>query len=88
MKPSTESSKDQAGEKAPKASEGVKEPDTKKDEKKSAANKKKENGEKTKLSQKKSDNGLKKKTAEKKSDGKQAKNSGSGEAGQKGKPAA
>ena len=56
--------------------------------KKSAADKKKENGERTKLSQKKSDSKLKKKLSEKKSDGKQAKNSGKGEAGQKGKPAA
>ena len=88
VKPSAELSKDQTGEKAPKASEGVKEQDTKKDEKKSAANKKKKNGKKTKLSQKKSDSGLKKKAVEKNSDGKQVRNSGNGEAGQKGKPAA
>ncbi|MCI8527515.1 MAG: hypothetical protein HFF17_16765 [Oscillospiraceae bacterium] len=81
MKPSAEPSKGQTGEKAPKASEGVKEQDAKKDEKKSAANKKKENGEKKKLSQKKSDSKLKKKAAEKKSDGKQAKNSGNGATG-------
>ena len=39
------------------------------------------------LSKKKPDSGLKKKSVEKKSDGKQAKNSGNGEAGQKGKTA-
>lgn len=44
VKPSVEPSKGQTGEKAPKVSEGVKEPDTKKDEKKSAANKKKGDG--------------------------------------------
>lgn len=84
VKPCAESSKGQTGEKAPKASEGVKEQDTKKDEKKSALNKKKENEKKTKLSKKKSDSGLKKKVAEKKSDGMQARNSGNGEGGQKG----
>ena len=84
VKPSVESSKGQTGEKAPKASEGVKEQDTKKDEKKSAVNKKKENEKKTKLSQRKSDSGLKKKVAEKKSDGTQARNNGNGEGGQKG----
>lgn len=88
VKPSAEPSKGQTGEKAPKASEGVKEQDTKKDEKKSAINKKKENEKKTKLSQRKSDSGLKKKVAEKKSDETQARNSGNGEADQKGKPAA
>ncbi len=88
VKPSVEPSKGQAGEKAPKALEGVKEQDTKKDEKKSAANKKKGDGKKTKVSQKKSDSGLKKKAAEKKYDGKQVKDRGNGKAGQKGGTAA
>lgn len=56
VKPSAEPSKGQTGEKVPKASEGVKKQEAKKDQKKS--------------------------------DGMQAKNSGNGDAGQKGKPAA
>ena len=73
VKPSAELPKEQTEEKTPKAPEKIK---------------KQETAEKAKLSQKKSDNGLKKKSVEKKSDGKQAKNSGNGEAGQKGKTAA
>ena len=80
VKPSAEPSKGQTVEKAPKASEGVKKQEAKKDQKKSAVNQK--------FSQKKSDSRLKQKSAEKKSDGMQAKNSGNGDAGQKGKPAA
>lgn len=73
VKPSAELPKEQTEEKTPKAPEKIK---------------KQETAEKAKLSQKKPDSGLKKKSVEKKSDGKQAKNSGNGEAGQKGKTAA
>ena len=73
VKPSAELPKEQTEEKTPKAPEKIK---------------KQETAEKAKLSQKKPDSGLKKKSVEKKSDGKQAKNSGTGEAGQKGKTAA